>query len=88
MKKNKFRKYDAQIVSAITMLVFGMVLTFLAFIEAPYGEVPESTQSIFGRCLMFSGSMLGMGAYVCRRFSEIDRKLDHHAEKEEKEDGL
>ena len=58
MKQRFFYKYDVQIVSAIVMLIFGMVLTFLAFVESPYGEVPESTRSVFGRCLMFSGSML------------------------------
>lgn len=76
MKQRFFYKYDVQIVSAIVMLIFGMVLTFLAFVESPYGEVPESTRSVFGRCLMFSGSMLGVGAYVGQRFSEMDKKID------------
>ena len=81
MKQRFFHKYDVQIISAIIMLVFGMLLTYLAFIEAPYGEVPESTQTVFGRCLMFSGSMLGMGAYVNQRFSEMDRKIDYNRQK-------
>ena len=84
MKRNYFRKYDVQIIAAMMMLAFGMILTFMAFVDDPYGEVPESTQSIFGRCLMFSGSMLGVGAYVSHRFSEIDKKLNERQEKKDR----
>lgn len=84
MKRNYFRKYDVQIIAAMMMLAFGMILTFMAFVDDPYGEVPESTQSIFGRCLMFSGSMLGVGAYVSHRFSEIDKRLNERQEKEDR----
>lgn len=81
MKWKTMKKYDVQVAAAIVMLGFGMLLTFLAFVESPYGEVPESTQSIFGRCLMFSGSMLGVGAYVNQRISEMDKKLNQRVGK-------
>ena len=77
MKRNYFRKYDVQIIAAMMMLAFGMILTFMAFVDDPYGEVPESTQSI-------CGSMLGVGAYVSHRFSEIDKRLNERQEKEDR----
>lgn len=76
MKKKNLCKYNVQIIAAIVMLIFGMVMTVWGFILDPEGVVPDSVLNVFGRCLMFSGSMLGVGAYVNARFSEIDQKLD------------
>lgn len=81
--KKLFKKYDVQIGSAIALLAFGMILTVWSFVIDPAGIVEDSVLNVFARCLMFAGSMLGVGAYVNARFGELDNKINHQSKRKE-----
>lgn len=61
MKKET--KESIQIWSAVGMLVVGVVLVIAGFIVAPPGEVSESVLWFFAQCLIFAGSIFGIGIY-------------------------
>lgn len=83
MKRKILHKYDVQITMAIVMLVFGMVMTVWGFVLDPKGIVPDSVLNVFSRCLIFSGSALGIGAYINARFNDIDNLLNQQKNRKE-----
>lgn len=83
MKKNFLHKYDIQITVAIVMLLFGMAMTVWGFIVDPKGMVSDSVLDVFSRCLIFSGSALGIGAYINARFNDIDKLLNQQNNRKE-----
>lgn len=54
------------------MLVFGVVLTTAGFITAPVGEIHDSVLYVLGQCLIFSGSVMGVGAYATGKMRHIE----------------
>ena len=92
----KDRKDSITVVSAVAMLIFGCVLTTIAFFISPMGIIDDSVLWVLGQCFIYAGSALGIATYargvakheVDERFSEYERH--HHprrvAEVEEQED--
>lgn len=72
MKKET--KEAMQIYSAIGMLLAGVALSVAGFIVPPVGEIHDSVLWFFAQCLIYAGSIFGVGIYV-------NSKFDHLAEK-------
>lgn len=62
--------------SALFMLFFGVVLTIAGFIIPPVGEIHDSVLYVLGQCLIFSGSVLGVGAYTTGKVREMRHDID------------
>jgi len=77
------RKENITVYSAVAMLVFGVVLTSIAFFIEPVGEIHDSVLWVLGQCFLYAGGALGIANYargvakheVDERFSEYER---HH----------
>ena len=61
---DKEKKEAIQIWSAVGMLAAGVVLVIAGFIVSPTGEVSESVLWFFAQCLIYAGSIFGIGMYV------------------------
>ena len=62
--------------SALLMLVFGVVLTTAGFVTAPVGEIHDSVLYVLGQCLIFAGSIMGVGAYATGKVMEMRHDID------------
>lgn len=65
-------KEIVQYCSAIFMLIFGASMCVASFARSLNGEVDDSILWILGQCLVYSGSIFGIGLYVNYR---IDKKV-------------
>lgn len=80
------RKENITVYSAVSMLVFGCVLTTIAFFIAPVGEIHDSVLWVLGQCFIYAGGALGIANYarsaakheVDERFDEFERRHHHH----------
>ena len=50
--------------SAILLIVSGIVLAFLGFYSSPMGEISDSVLWYFSQTLIYAGSVLGIKSYV------------------------
>lgn len=64
-----------QIGSAIAMLAAGTLLSVAGFCVPPIGEISESVLWFFGQCLLYAGSILGVGAYVNCKLHEMQHRM-------------
>lgn len=79
------RKENITVYSAVAMLVFGVVLTSIAFFIAPVGEIHDSVLWVLGQCFIYAGGALGIANYarsaakheVDERFDEFERRHHH-----------
>lgn len=62
--------------SALFMLVFGVMLTTAGFLTAPVGEIHDSVLYVLGQCLLFAGSVMGVGAYTAGKVREMQHSID------------
>lgn len=62
--------------SALFMLVFGVALTTAGFVTAPVGEIHDSVLYVLGQCLIFAGSIMGVGAYTAGKVMEMRHDID------------
>lgn len=77
------RKDNITVCSAVAMLIFGCVLTTIAFFLEPMGEIHDSVLWVLGQCFIYAGGALGIANYarasakheVDERFREFER---HH----------
>lgn len=60
-----------KILSSAALLVSGIVLAFLSFYTPPVGELSDSVLWYVGQCLIYSGTVCGVGVV-------IDYKLRSH----------
>lgn len=60
----KETKDNLAVISAIMMLVFGAGLCIAGFIVNPLGIIDNSVLWIMGQCLLYAGSIFGIGMYV------------------------
>ena len=80
------RKENITVYSAVSMLVFGCVLTTIAFFIEPMGEIHDSVVWVLGQCFIYAGGALGIVNYarsaarheVDERFDEFERRHHHH----------
>lgn len=79
------RKENITVYSAVSMLVFGCVLTTIAFFIEPMGEIHDSVLWVLGQCFIYAGGALGIANYarsaarheVDERFDEFERRHHH-----------
>ena len=62
--------------SALFMLIFGVMLTTAGFLTAPVGEIHDSVLYVLGQCLLFAGSIMGVGAYTAGKVREMRHDID------------
>lgn len=58
------------------MLAVGTILVIAGFIVPPTGEVHDSVLWFFGECLIYAGSIFGIGIYVAGKIQNIRRELN------------
>lgn len=58
------------------MLAAGTLLSIAGFCVPPIGEISESVLWFFGQCLLYAGSILGVGAYVNCKLHEMQHRLN------------
>ncbi len=57
-------KETLAVVSACTMLLFGIVLTAIGFALDPMGEIHDSVLWVLGQSLIYAGAVFGIAAYT------------------------
>lgn len=73
MKKET--KESVQIFSAIGMLIAGTGLSIAGFFTPPVGEIHDSVLWFFAQCLIYAGSIFGVGIYINGKFKHLQDKL-------------
>lgn len=68
--------------SAIAMLAAGVLLSILGFFVPPVGEISDSVLWFFGQCLIYAGSVFGLGIYIENKFSDLKRRMPPPKESE------
>lgn len=53
-------RYKIQIIVAIILVFFGVVLLIIAFIVPPAGVIDPTVLTAYGETLTFSGSLIGI----------------------------
>lgn len=71
-------KAKAQTWSALLLLLSGVVMSFCGFFVPPVGEISDSVLWYFAQTLIYAGSVLGVSAYINRKFEELDNKQRGH----------
>lgn len=79
MKKET--KEDVQVCTAVGMLLSGVGLSIAGFIVEPTGQIHDSVLWFFAQCLMYAGSIFGIGIYVTTKFNHLVDKLKDKEEK-------
>lgn len=79
MKKET--KEALSIWSAIGMLTGGMALSIAGFIVEPRGQIHDSVLWLFAQCLIYAGSIFGIGTYVNSKFDHLTDKLKNDIER-------
>lgn len=75
-------KDNVAIISACCLLFFAVCLTTAGFIVSPVGEVDNSVLWIFGQCLLYAGSIFGIGIYVKGKVEEMKEDIDKYVKKD------
>ncbi|MBU3043456.1 hypothetical protein KO473_21215 [Bacteroides sp. HF-4919] len=73
MKKES--KENLQLFSAVGMLMVGTGLAIAGFLADPVGEIHDSVLWIFAQCLIYAGSIFGVGIYINGKFNHLQNKL-------------
>ncbi len=56
------------------MLALGAGLSIAGFVVAPVGEIAPSVTNVFAQCLIYAGSIFGVGAVVSKGLLGFRRK--------------
>lgn len=83
MKLNANKKEAIQYATAVGMLVAGLALTVAGFVVEPVGEISDSVLYVLAQCLIYAGSIFGIGLYVNTRFAVLKRQIQKGAIDEE-----
>lgn len=59
-----------QTVTALVVLITGIVLSYISFFLPPEGEITNSVLHYFAQTLMFAGSVFGLKIYVDRNLTK------------------
>ena len=57
------------------MLIAGVALSVAGFIAPPYGEISDSVLMFFAQCLIYAGSIFGVGIYIQGKFADLQNNL-------------
>jgi hypothetical protein len=76
MKTLSLEKKEAiQYASAVGMLVAGLALTVAGFVVAPLGVISDSVLYVLAQCLIYAGSIFGIGLYVNTKIDVLKRQI-------------
>lgn len=64
----------AKNVSAVLLVVSGIIMCFCGFFAEPIGEIDETVLAYLGECLIWAGSMFGMTEYVRHQINKVKFK--------------
>lgn len=73
----KERRTDFQYYTAAFMLLAGVILSVAGFIVDPLGEIHDSVLWMFAQCLIYAGSIFGVGVYMQNKFREIKDEFNN-----------
>lgn len=68
---DKEKRHTVQLLAAVALIFFGVILVTAGFCTEPVGEIHPSVLTAFGEVLTFSGSVIGID------YSYKKKKLDH-----------
>ena len=60
-----------QIIISASLLLTGVVLSFISFFMAPQGEIADSVLWYFGQTLVYAGSTFGFKLYVDQHIRKL-----------------
>lgn len=83
MKLDVNKKEAIQYATAVGMLVAGLALTVAGFVVEPVGEISDSVLYVLAQCLIYAGSIFGVGLYVNTKFAMLKRQIQKGAVDEE-----
>ena len=69
-------EHKLQYISAMFLLLTGVVLSFIAFFTSPTGEISNSVLWYFGECLIWAGSVFGLTSYIDFRLKKLSKDND------------
>jgi len=72
----KSQMKDVKAVLAVLLTVSGIAMCTTSLLLPPVGDIAVSVLSYFGECLVMSGSLLGIQAYINGRLGNHDGKED------------
>lgn len=75
MKLDVNKKEAIQYATAVGMLVAGLALTVAGFVVKPVGEISDSVLYVLAQCLIYAGSIFGIGLYVNTKFAVLKRQI-------------
>ena len=76
MKTLSHEKKEAiQYATAVGMLVAGLALTVAGFVVAPLGVISDSVLYVLAQCLIYAGSIFGIGLYVNTNIDVLKRQI-------------
>jgi hypothetical protein len=61
------------------MLASGVGLSLAGFIAPPFGEISDSVLWFFAQCLIYAGSIFGIGLYVNTKIDVLKRQIQKGA---------
>ncbi len=56
--------------TAIVLILFGIILAFVALLMPPPGEIHDSVLFIFAQILIYCGSIFGIDCYISKRIKD------------------
>lgn len=68
-------KSNIQNLTAIGMLLSGTTLAYIGFFTPPIGQIDDSVIYIYAQCLIYAGSIMGVGSYITTKFKIIEKKM-------------
>lgn len=74
------KKEAIQYATAVGMLVAGLALTVASFVVAPVGEISDGVLYVLAQCLIYAGSIFGIGIYVNKKFDGLSRQIQKGAD--------
>ncbi len=80
MKTLSLEKKEAiQYATAVGMLVAGLALTVAGFVVEPLGVISDSVLYVLAQCLIYAGSIFGIGLYVNTKIDVLKRQIQKGA---------
>ena len=73
------KKEAIQYATAVGMLVAGLALTVAGFVVAPLGVISDSVLYVLAQCLIYAGSIFGIGLYVNTKIDVLKRQIQKGA---------
>ena len=64
-------RYKIQIIVAIILVVFGVILLIIAFIVPPAGVIDPTVLTAYGETLTFSGSLIGLDYHYKAKLNHL-----------------